>query len=96
MERGTGPHRSPVGVKSLTLESPGTKAFTIEEARRLFGSFRTVTATPILGPGDLLTVKPSTKYSSKRIQLAWRLYPRWAVRLLGDRFGVGLLVHAVK
>lgn len=50
----------------------------------------------ISGPGGLLTVKPSTKYSSKAIQLAWRLYPRGAIRLLGDRFGLGLLVQAVK
>jgi hypothetical protein len=55
-----------------------------------------VTDKSQLGPGDLLTVKASTKYSSRWIQLAWRLYPRWAVRLLGDRFGLGLLVHAVK
>jgi SAM-dependent methyltransferase len=90
------PWRSPRWAIFHHLESPGTKAFTIEEARRLFGAFQTVTATPVLGPGDLLTVKPSTKYASKLIQLAWRLYPRWAIRLLGDRFGLGLLVYAVK
>jgi hypothetical protein len=28
--------------------------------------------------------------------LAWRLYPRAAIRLLGDRLGTGLLVEAVK
>ena len=90
------PWRSPTWAVFHHLESPGTKAFTLAEARRLFAPFRTVTIKSQLGPGDLLTVKPSMKYSSKWIQLAWRLYPRWAIRLLGHRFGLGLLVHAVK
>lgn len=90
------PWRSPTWAVFNYLESPGTKAFTVDEARQLFGSFTTVTATSKLGPGDLLTIKPSTKYSSTLIQLAWRLYPRWLVRLIGDRFGLGLLVHAIK
>jgi hypothetical protein len=64
--------------------------------RRPFAAFSQVTVTSRLGPGDLLTVKPSARYSSRWMQLAWRLYPRWMVRLLGDRFGLGLLVHAVK
>jgi SAM-dependent methyltransferase len=90
------PWRSPRWAIFHHLESPGTKSFTIEEARRLFGLFRTVTATTVLGPGDLLTVKPSARYASKPMQLVWRLYPRWAIRLLGNRFGGGLLVQAVK
>ena len=90
------PWRSPTWAVFHHLESPGTKTFTLDEARRLFASFETVTVKSQLGPGDLLTVKPSAKYSSPWIQLAWRLYPRWFIRLLGDRFGLGLLVHAIK
>lgn len=90
------PWRSATWAVFHYLESPGTKVFTLGEARQLFASFRTVTVKSQLGPGDLLTVKPSTKYSSKRIQLVWRLYPRWAIRLLCQRFGLGLLVRAVK
>lgn len=90
------PWRSPTWAVFHHLESPGTKAFTVGEASQLFGSFTTVTAKPKLGPGDLLAIKPSAKYSSTVIQLAWRVYPRWLVRLIGDRFGLGLLVHAVK
>jgi SAM-dependent methyltransferase len=90
------PWRSPSWAVFHHLESPGTKAFTLDEARRLFASFRTVTVKSHLGPGDLLTVKPSRKYTSKWIQLAWHLYPRWAIRLLGHRFGLALFVCAVK
>jgi ubiquinone/menaquinone biosynthesis C-methylase UbiE len=94
---GLKPWRSPTWAVFHHLESPGTKAYTLDEARQLFRMFRTVTVKSQLGPGDLLTVKPSMNYSSKWIQLAWRLYPRWIIRrLLGDRFGLELLVEAVK
>jgi ubiquinone/menaquinone biosynthesis C-methylase UbiE len=91
------PWRSATWAVFHHLESPGTKAYTLDEARRLFSKFRTVTVKSQLGPGDLLTVRPSTNYSSTWIQLAWRLYPRWIIRrLFGDRFGLELLVQAVK
>jgi hypothetical protein len=87
--------RSPRWAIFHHLESPGTKAFTIDETRRLFHGFRSITWS-ILGPGDLLKIKQSAKYASRHMRIAWRLYPRWAVRLFGNRFGLGLLVHAVK
>jgi ubiquinone/menaquinone biosynthesis C-methylase UbiE len=90
------PWRSPRWAVAHHLESVGTKAFTLKEARRLFEPFRTVHARSVLGPGDLLQVNASMKYRSIPVRLAWRFYPRWAVRLLGDRFGLGLLVHAIK
>lgn len=69
------------------LESPGTKAYTIEEGRVLVmdTGFETVSACSKLGPGDLLTVEPSKKYGSPIFKLIWRFYPRWLVRLIGDR-----------
>ena len=90
------PWRSPAWAVFHHLESPGTKAFTVAEARDLFAAFATVSTRVKLGPGDLLTNRPSAKYTSKLVQLAWRLYPRWLVRRIGDRFGLVLLIHAVK
>lgn len=80
------------------LESPGTKAYSIDEARSLLldAGFDKVTAFAKLGPGDLLTIKPSEKYSAPVYKLIWRVYPRWLVRLIGDRFGLGLLIEAKK
>jgi ubiquinone/menaquinone biosynthesis C-methylase UbiE len=80
------------------LESPGTKAYTVDEALNLFGDagFEKVTARAKLSPGDLLTIKPSPKYSAPIYRLIWRVYPRWLVRLVGDRYGLNLLIEAKK
>jgi ubiquinone/menaquinone biosynthesis C-methylase UbiE len=80
------------------LESPGTKAYTVDEARDILveAGFEHITAWAKLGPGDLLTIKPSVKYRAQIYRLAWRLYPRWVVRLIGDRYGLGLLIEAKK
>jgi ubiquinone/menaquinone biosynthesis C-methylase UbiE len=80
------------------LESPGTKAYTLEEARRLLedAGFYGVEVSAKLCLGDLLTLKPSKKYGSPIYKVIWRIYPRWLVRLLGDRYGLGLLIEASK
>lgn len=80
------------------LESPGTKAYTLEEARRLLDAagFSGVEVSAKLCLGDLLTLKPSKKYGSPIYKVIWRIYPRWLVRLLGDRYGLGLLIEASK
>jgi len=78
------------------LESPGTKAYTLRECRELLetAGFVDVRLHTRLGPGDLLTIRPSEKYAGRLHGLLFRLYPRWLVRLLGDRFGLYLLIEA--
>jgi ubiquinone/menaquinone biosynthesis C-methylase UbiE len=80
------------------LESPGTKAYTLDEARALLSQvgFHEIHVSSKLSFGDLLMVEPSAKYRSLLFKLARRIYPRWLVRLLGDRYGLGLLIEAVK
>jgi len=78
------------------LESPGTKAYSIPEAKALFARFSAVTLRTQLSHGDLLLMRPHAKYRNWYHRLAWQLYPRWAVRLGGNRFGTGLLIQATK
>jgi ubiquinone/menaquinone biosynthesis C-methylase UbiE len=80
------------------LESPGTKAYTVGEASQLLGKvgFTDLNLSTKLGPGDLLTIKPSKKYDTPVHKIIWRAYPRWLVRLLGDRYGLYLLIEARK
>lgn len=80
------------------LESPGTKAYTLQEAQQMLSGigFTDVKVAAKLGPGDVLTIKPSKKYASPLFKVIWRLYPRWLVRLCGDRYGLNLLINAVK
>jgi ubiquinone/menaquinone biosynthesis C-methylase UbiE len=78
------------------LESPGTKAYSIPEAKELFSSFTAATFRTQLGHGDLLLMRPNARYRKWYHRLVWKLYPRWAVRLTGSRFGTGLLIEAIK
>lgn len=80
------------------LESPGTKAYTTSEAKSFLSEigFSNVNLYTKLGPGDLLTIKPSEKYQSSVYKIVWRVYPRFLVRLLGERFGLHLLITATK
>lgn len=80
------------------LESPGTKVYTILQARNLLteAGFSNVVIVPRLGPSDLLLIKSSAKYQHSVYKLIWRLYPRTLVHAFGDRNGLYLLAEATK
>lgn len=80
------------------LESPGTKAYTLKETKEMLSScgFIGINLETRLSPGDLLTIEPSERYEGQGYKLIWKLYPRRLARLLGDRFGLYLLIKARK
>lgn len=80
------------------LESPGTKAYTFQEAKAMLekARFKEVKISPVLGPGDLLCIRPSKRYRAFIYRIFWVFYPRWLVRALGNRFGLELLLEARK
>lgn len=78
------------------LESPGTKAYTVAEARKLFSCFSTVSIRTQIGLGDLLLMRPGQNYQGRYFKLAWALYPRWAVKLMGNRLGLFMFIEAIK
>lgn len=60
------PFRSLTDVVAHHMESPGTQAYTIEEARRLFGAFASVEVTPLM-----------TTYDTSRIpRVLTRFFPQ--------------------
>ena len=80
------------------LESPGTKAYTTSEGFGLArtAGFENIRVETKLGPGDLLDIKPSERYRGSLARIAFALYPRALVRLLGDRFGLYMLIEGRK
>ena len=80
------------------LESPGTKAYGTGEFRSFLEEigFENVKVSTRLSPADLLTIRPSERHRSLAARTAWKVYPRWIARLLGDRFGLFLLVDATR
>jgi SAM-dependent methyltransferase len=88
--------RSLADIYSEHLESPGTKAFTVGEARRLFSGFATVRATSLLSFGDLLEGRAGQRHGRTFLAIARTLWPRWLIRRLLPTHGLDLLIDAVK
>jgi len=78
------------------LESPGTKAYTPKEARRLFSQFNSVQIKTVLTHGDLLESNVGQKHSQIVIKIAKSLYPRKLIKRFGTRWGLFMLIHAIK
>ncbi len=90
--------QGPRRIVADNMESPGTKLYTIKEAREeLCAPFpRIVEIRTQLGLGDLLTMKPSAKYADPLSQFVLKVYPRGLIRRLGHRFGGYLLIECEK
>jgi len=78
------------------LESPGTKAYTLPEAKALMHGFVDVRVETALLAGDLLAMRPSARYQGPLHRLAWAVYPRGLIRRFGAALGLGLLITARK
>lgn len=91
------PFQSVRSVVAAHLESPGTKLYSVREARQLCAPFSRVTRIRSqLGLGDLLAMEPSAKYTDPLSRLIWKVYPRWLIRRLGHRWGGYLLIECEK
>ncbi len=89
----------PRTIIGTEYESPGTKVFTVPQARKLVGKYfrpETVKICTYLGSGDLLTQR-SAHYSGSIWRAIQAVYPRWFVkRVLSHRFGTAMTIEAVK
>jgi ubiquinone/menaquinone biosynthesis C-methylase UbiE len=78
------------------LESPGTKAFSVAEARRLFQNFRSVEIRTVLTHGDLLSSQAGQRHGGILLKVARRVWPRWLIKNLFLRNGLFMLITAIK
>jgi SAM-dependent methyltransferase len=78
------------------LESPGTKAYTVDEARTLFSMFREVEITTVLTHGDLLSSGAGQRHSGWVLAAARGLWPRRLIERFLPGHGLFMLVRAVK
>lgn len=83
-------------VYAEQLESPGTKAYTQEQARELFRGFTRVTTSVELSCGDLLTGAAGQRHQGGLLSLARRVWPRALIERTMKNRGLFLLVEAVK
>jgi SAM-dependent methyltransferase len=83
-------------IYSRYLESPGTKAYSVAEARRLFAAFSSVSTRTVLTHGDLLDSAAGQRHAGAWLSLARALWPRALLRRCAASHGLFLLVRAVK
>jgi len=83
-------------VYARYLESPGTKAYTIDEAKRMFAQFENVSVRSQLSFGDLLQGAVGQRHDGTVLRIAKRLWPRALIRRALSRHGLMLLVEAEK
>ena len=83
-------------IFSEYLESPGTKAYTIAGARRLFANWSEATITTILGHGDLLESDAGQRHAGPALALARRVWPRAVLKRFFPGLGLCMMIDARK
>lgn len=90
------PWRSLAEVYAQHLESPGTKAYTVDDVRRMTRRFSSVSTRIELGVGDLMLGAAGQRHAGLLLTIARRVWPRWLIRRLLPQRGLLLLIEAVK
>lgn len=78
------------------LESPGIKAYTVEDARAMFHDFSRAELHTGLALGDLLLGEVGQRHRGPLLTIGRALYPRWLVKRVLTNHGMNLFIDAVK
>jgi SAM-dependent methyltransferase len=90
------PFRSLDDIYAHHLESPGTKAYTVSETKRMFAGFSSSNVRSHLAFGDLLQGQVGQRHQSALLSVAKAVWPRWFIKRFLGRHGVMVLIDAVK
>lgn len=83
-------------IYSRHMESPGTKAYTIKQAKKLFGNFSEVQIKTCLSHGDLLTSKAGQRHEGVLLSVARMIHPRWFIKKCLSGNGIFMLITVKK
>jgi len=78
------------------LESPGTKAYTIEEAKEMFNHYSNVHISTVLTHADLLSSEAGQRHRGRVLKFAKKLFPRYMIRTFFQTHGLFMLIKAIK
>ena len=90
------PSRPLSDIYANHLESPGTKAYSTEEAREMFDEFSQVDVQTQLNFGDLLQGSVGQRHKGMLLTTAKSLWPRWFLKRALKDHGLYLLIEATK
>jgi ubiquinone/menaquinone biosynthesis C-methylase UbiE len=83
-------------VYARYLESPGTKAYSPDEARRMLAAFSSIQIRTWLTHGDLLDSAAGQRHGGALLSLARKIWPRAWLRKYASSHGLFMLIRAVK
>lgn len=78
------------------LESPGTKAYSIEEAESMLAWFKDITIRIAISHGDLLTPEVGRGHRGYLLTIARTIWPRKMIQRYLERFGLFMMIVARK
>ena len=90
------PWTSLAQIRAEHLESPGTKAYTVDEVKALFKRFSRVESDTVLTHGDLLAADAGQRHKEALLKVVRLIWPRRLIRALMPKHGLFLLAHATK
>lgn len=90
------PFTSLAEIYSKYLESPGTKAYTFDEARKLLAGFSRVELSTQLSVGDLLEGAAGQRHGGPLLSVARAVFPRPLIRRAFAKNGLFLLMDCTK
>lgn len=78
------------------LESPGTKTYTVQQARELCSRFSHIQIETVLTHGDLLTSGAGQRHRGVALDMARRVWPRRLIQRFCHKNGLFMLITASK
>jgi ubiquinone/menaquinone biosynthesis C-methylase UbiE len=92
------PFRGLTDIYHHFLESPGTKAYTVAEAKQMFSCYENVEIKAVLSFGDLLSGEVGQRHQSSLLNLMKIIWPRQLIKAISKpfNFGLCLLITAKK
>lgn len=90
------PFRSMADIYANHLESPGTKAYTVTEARDLCFRYSEASIETVLTHGDLLTSDAGQRHRGLLLTAAKKIWPRTIIKRFFPVSGLFMLITAIK
>lgn len=90
------PFTSLSSIYAKYLESPGTKAYTIRQAKKMFNKFSKVEVRTELSHGDLLSSEAGQRHRGILLTVSRKLFPRYIVKKFFAKHGLFMLIQATK
>lgn len=78
------------------LESPGTKAYSYAEARKLLSNFDIQKIETPIAHAELLTSDVGQRHRGLMLTIARKLWPRWFIRTFMPNHGLAMMITCTK